>query len=144
MQNEKTEKSIYTNDHANSITDELSASDSSSDDDIIIDRTEETKDKSRIQVSEDSHMEIDNAQQNDDREYSMTLLLKPLRCRKYIVDITKIYIFIHEFKYHLSILLAWSSINDHTKPSEVAPIDMDTTANPWESAAAASSPTPGT
>ena len=82
IQNEKTENSIYNSDHANSISDELSASDSSSDDDIIIDRTEETKDKSQIQVSEDSHMEIDNAQQNDDREYSMTLLLKPLRCRK--------------------------------------------------------------
>ena len=94
IQNEKTENSIYNSDHANSISDELSASDSSSDDDIIIDRTEETKDKSQIQVSEDSHMEIDNAQQNDDREYSMTLLLKPLRCRKYII--TKIYIFIHE------------------------------------------------
>ena len=94
IQNEKTENSIYNSDHANSISDELSASDSSSDDDIIIDRTEETKDKSQIQVSEDSHMEIDNAQQNDDREYSMTLLLKPLRCRK--LDITKIYIFIHE------------------------------------------------
>ena len=34
-------------------------------------------------------------------------------------------------------------MNDHSQPSEVAPIDMDTTANPWESAAAASSPTPG-
>ena len=75
LQNEKTEKSIYTNDHANSITDELSASDSSSDDDIIIDRTEDSKDKSQTQVSEDSHMEIDNAQQTDDREY--TTLLNP-------------------------------------------------------------------
>ena len=73
MQNEKTEKCIYTNDAANSITDELSASDSSSDDDIIIDRTEDSKDKSQTQVSEDSHMEIDNAQQTDDREYSMIL-----------------------------------------------------------------------
>jgi len=36
----------------------------------------------------------------------------------------------------------WESINDHSQPSEVAPIDMDTTANPWESAGAASSPTP--
>ena len=34
-------------------------------------------------------------------------------------------------------------MNDNSQPSEVAPIDMDTTANPWESAAAASSPTPG-
>ena len=67
MQNEKTETNIYTNDATNSITDELSASDSSSDDDIIIDRTEESKDKSQTQVSEDSHMEIDNAQQTDDR-----------------------------------------------------------------------------
>ena len=75
LQNEKTEKSIYTSDHANSITDELSASDSSSDDDIIIDRTEDSKDKSQTQVSEDSHMEIDNAQQTDDREY--TTLLNP-------------------------------------------------------------------
>ena len=80
MQNEKTEKSIYTNDHANSITDELSASDSSSDDDIIIDRTEDSKDKSQTQVSEDSHMEIDNAQQTDDREYSM--ILNPFKCMK--------------------------------------------------------------
>ena len=73
MQNEKTEKNIYTNDATNIITDELSASDSSSDDDIIIDRTEDSKDKSQTQVSEDSHMEIDNAQQTDDREYSMIL-----------------------------------------------------------------------
>ena len=73
MQNENTEKNIYTNDATNIITDELSASDSSSDDDIIIDRTEESKDKSQTQVSEDSHMEIDNAQQTDDREYSMIL-----------------------------------------------------------------------
>ena len=73
MQNEKTEKNIYTNDATNIITDELSASDSSSDDDIIIDRTEDSKDKSQPQVSEDSHMEIDNAQQTDDREYSMIL-----------------------------------------------------------------------
>ena len=82
MQNEKTEKSIYTNDAANSITDELSASDSSSDDDIIIDRTEDSKDKSQPQVSEDSHMEIDNAQQTDDREYSM--ILNPFKCMKSI------------------------------------------------------------
>ena len=41
------------------------------------------------------------------------------------------------------LILAWESINDHSQPSEVAPIDMDTTANPWESARAASSPTPG-
>lgn len=40
-------------------------------------------------------------------------------------------------------IIAWESINDHSQPSEVAPIDMDTTANPWESAGAASSPTPG-
>ena len=37
----------------------------------------------------------------------------------------------------------WSSLNEHSRPTEVAPIDMDTTANPWDSAAAASSPTPG-
>ena len=52
LQNEKTEKSIYTSDHANSITDELSASDSSSDDDIIIDRTEDSKDKSQKYLNE--------------------------------------------------------------------------------------------
>ena len=95
MQNEKTEKSIYTNDAANSITDELSASDSSSDDDIIIDRTEDSKDKSQTQVSEDSHMEIDNAQQTDDREY--TMLLNPLKRMK---SIAKKCIFLHELEYN--------------------------------------------
>ena len=88
MQNEKTEKCIYTNDAANSITDELSASDSSSDDDIIIDRTEDSKDKSQTQVSEDSHMEIDNAQQTDDREY--TTLLNPSKREFFkFMDVTK-------------------------------------------------------
>ena len=95
MQNEKTEKCIYTNDAANSITDELSASDSSSDDDIIIDRTEDSKDKSQTQVSEDSHMEIDNAQQTDDREY--TMLLNPL---KRMQSIAKKCIFLYELEYN--------------------------------------------
>ena len=106
MQNEKTEKCIYTNDHANSITDELSASDSSSDDDIIIDRTEDSKDKSQTQVSEDSHMEIDNAQQTDDREY--TTLLNPSKrdffkfrhCGPPPQHFYKKCIFLHELEYN--------------------------------------------
>ena len=41
----------------------------SSDDDIIIDRTDETSIKTHLQPLEDTKMEIDVGQQNDDRKY---------------------------------------------------------------------------
>jgi len=102
LQNKDEEKSESLNLPVNNVSNDLSESDSS-DDDIIIDRTEETSINAHQQASEDSKMDTDVVQDSDD---------------------------------------PWESINDHSQPSEVAPIDMDTTANPWESAGAASSPTP--
>ena len=52
----------------NSVSNELSESDSS-DDDIIIDRTDESNVKAHLQPSEDIHMEVDATHQSDDREY---------------------------------------------------------------------------
>merc|ERR1719167_272428 len=102
IKNKDEEKSESLNLPVNNVSNDLSESDSS-DDDIIIDRTEETSINAHQQASEDSKMDTDVVQDSDD---------------------------------------PWESINDHSQPSEVAPIDMDTTANPWESAGAASSPTP--
>ena len=55
--------------HVNNIPEDLSDGSDSSDEDIIIDRTEEPSAKVNQQVSEDSHMDIDVTQQNDDRKF---------------------------------------------------------------------------
>ena len=131
MQN-KDEKSESLNSPVNNVSNDLSESDSS-DDDIIIDRTEETSINAHQQASEDSKMDTDVVQDTDDRKFLINLYFVLYVNTSYsnvIPDSTLL-------------ILAWQSINDHSQPSEVAPIDMDTTANPWESAGAASSPTPG-
>ena len=132
MQN-KDEKSESLNSPVNNVSNDLSESDSS-DDDIIIDRTEETSINAHQQASEDSKMDTDVVQDTDDRKFLINL---------YFVLYVKSVSYSNVIPDPILLILAWQSINDHSQPSEVAPIDMDTTANPWESAGAASSPTPG-
>ena len=75
MQN-KDEKSESLNLPVNNVSNDLSESDSS-DDDIIIDRTEETSINAHQQASEDSKMDTDVVQDSDDRKFRINLYFLP-------------------------------------------------------------------
>ena len=68
----KDEKSESLNSPVNNVSNDLSESDSS-DDDIIIDRTEETSINAHQQASEDSKMDTDVVQDTDDRKFLISL-----------------------------------------------------------------------
>ena len=68
----KDEKNESLNSPLNNVSNDLSESDSS-DDDIIIDRTEETSINAHQQASEDSKMDTDVVQDTDDRKFLISL-----------------------------------------------------------------------
>ena len=76
MQDKDEEKSESLNSPVNNVSNDLSESDSS-DDDIIIDRTEETSINANQQASEHSKMDTDAVQDTDDRKFLISLYFVP-------------------------------------------------------------------